>query len=137
MCFSFTIHHLYRILKVNKTLHVSEMSIDWELCGTVCCDTDDANTAVQGQLALIFEHAEVVSPSFKIMRKSLEAGWKPAADETGKVMEEGGEGASKPAPLDQTEVVPLVRKQIPQGTVKAGFRNLVPIQVSPKKVVAK
>lgn len=99
----------------------AEKKGDWVKVGSVCSQGDDAHAAVQVQLALILEHALVVRPGFAIVKSSLEAGWR-AEPET-----EEGEASEEPAAVSDAEVTPLERKAIPQGSVKAGYRNLIPI----------
>lgn len=102
---------------------------EWEKVGAVCAENDDAHAAVQIQLALILEHAEVVSPAFMLLRGTLEAGWRAAPEEAkdGSIAEE--------ATLEATgeDITALERKAIPQGSVKAGYRNLVPINLGAAK----
>ena len=106
---------------------------EWVLCGYCRSEGDDAHGAVQTQLALILEHALVVHPPFKLMQKTLEAGWRPAAKTSGLGEDEKG-GA--PEASKNVEVALMERKAIPVGSLKAGFQNLVPIQVDAKKVAA-
>lgn len=99
----------------------SEKKGDWVKVGSVCSQGDDAHAAVQVQLSLILEHAQVVRPAFQLVKTALQAGWRaePAAEEGDTEGETGG--------VPDADVTPLERKAIPQGSVKAGYKNLIPI----------